>query len=163
MKCLLGSFLLCSALFPAGLQSVEEFRIALVSISVHDIDASVEWYRKYLGFVLSDKRAFPENNVTIALLKKAQVRIELVRHAESVAPSTLVPGLENPALIRGYGKVAYEVVDIENIVKLMNADGVKFVLGLRDSTVTEFLGYKSCIVLDNSGNWVQLFQKKAKP
>jgi catechol 2,3-dioxygenase-like lactoylglutathione lyase family enzyme len=138
----------------------EDFRILLVAISVKDLDSSVGWYQKYLGFALADKRSFPGDRVSLALLRRGTARIELVRHDQSVAPSTLVPNLDNPALIQGYGKVAYEVTDIENIVSLMKADGVKFVLDLRDSTTKDFMGYRYCIVIDNSGNWVQLYQNK---
>jgi len=146
--------------FPMVVHPQESFRVMLVAISVKDLDSTATWYHKYLGFNLMDKKDFPDNNVTVAILENNSVRIELVQHKESVAPSKLIPKLANPALIQGYGKVAYDVADIEQIVRTMKSDSVTFVHNLRDVDRGTFVGYKSCIVLDNNGNWVQLYQKK---
>ncbi len=68
--------------------------------------------------------------------------------------------MHHPDLIQGYGKVGYEVADIERVVRIMKADNVRFVYDLRESSGKEFAQYRNCIVLDNNGNWVQLYQKK---
>ncbi len=145
---------------PSALRSQESVTVPLIAISVRDIDSTTAWYGKYLGFTQIDKKDFPDYKMSIVILQKESVRLELVQHKESVPVSSLLPKLDNPALIQGYGKVAYEVNNIEQIVRMMKADSVRFILELQDDDIKSFEGYKSCIVLDNNGNWVQLFQRK---
>ncbi len=145
---------------PATDLAQDNFKVVLVAISVRDIDSAASWYNRYIGFALTDRKDFPEYKVSVGMLQKGDVRIELVRHQESVAPGTVVPKFDNPALLRGYGKIAYEVADIDRTVHKMKAEGVKFISDVKESVGKDFAGQKNCIVLDCDGNWVQLYQRK---
>jgi catechol 2,3-dioxygenase-like lactoylglutathione lyase family enzyme len=160
MKSAVVLFCILSTILPASLQAQPNFKVLLIAISVRDIDSTTNWYHKYLGFNLIDKKDFPENKIGITLLENNGIRLELVRHKQSIAADSLIPRLDNPALLQGYGKIAYEVADIDQTVRTMKAEGVKFVYDLRDSATGIFAGYRSCIVLDNNCNWAQLFQRK---
>ena len=152
-------FLLLLAI-PSIVQAQDDLKVVLVAISVRDIDSTASWYKKYLGFALTDKKDFPDYKVSVGMLQKGDVHIELVRHQESIAPSSVLPKLDNPAIIRGYGKIAYEVDDIGLTVRTLKADGVKFITDLKEGSGKDFAGRKNCIVLDCDANWVQLFQRK---
>lgn len=129
------------------------FRASLVAISVKNIDSTAAWYGRYLGFRLVEKKDFPDYKMSIGMLEKEGFNIELVQHQDSNPITKYVPNFDNPALIQGYGKIAYAVDNLDHIVTVMKAGSVRFILGVRDSK-DENTG--TCIVLDNNGNWVQL-------
>lgn len=51
-------------------------------ISVADLDRSIEFYSRVLGFELESRRYLPEILLTIAFLKRGRGRIEIVCHDE---------------------------------------------------------------------------------
>jgi catechol 2,3-dioxygenase-like lactoylglutathione lyase family enzyme len=124
----------------------------LVAISVADLAESVSWYRDILGFEILQQSSFPANKLSLAILQRDGFRIELVDHQDSVPPHKVVPALDNPALIQGFGKLAFQVEDLDAWSAELKAKGVRFQLEPRENPET---GTKSFIVLDNSGNWLQ--------
>jgi catechol 2,3-dioxygenase-like lactoylglutathione lyase family enzyme len=155
----LAALILFVVIFSAGFapRSLTQNKVFLVSISVKNIESTAAWYHKYLNFKLGDRKDYPQNKISIGILTKDDLSLELVQHSESVPVTKFVPAISNPAVIQGYAKVGYVVENIEQLVKRMKTDSVKFVLELRESKET---GSKMCIVLDNNGNWVQLMQQK---
>ena len=129
--------------------STADFAPALVAISVGDLKASEQWYERNAGFALKSEQAFP--HVAIAILEREGFQLELVQLESSVAPVQIVPG-DNPARIRGFGKLAFRVRDIDATAARLRANGVTFQMQPRDD-VKE--GTRSFIVLDSEGNWIQ--------
>jgi catechol 2,3-dioxygenase-like lactoylglutathione lyase family enzyme len=128
------------------------FAPALVALSVGDIKASERWYERNAGFALKWERPFPDLHLTIALLEqRGGFQLELVQLDGSATPATLVPGT-NPARIRGFGKLAFRVSDVDGHAARLRANGVTFQLEPRDDRDE---GTRSFIVLDNEGNWIQ--------
>jgi catechol 2,3-dioxygenase-like lactoylglutathione lyase family enzyme len=127
------------------------FAPALVALSVGDIKASEQWYARNAGFALKWERAFPDAHLAIALMERERFQLELVQLDGSVAPVQLVPGT-NPARIRGFGKIAFRVADVDAEAAHLRANGVKFQLEPRDDADQRT---RSFIVLDNEGNWIQ--------
>jgi catechol 2,3-dioxygenase-like lactoylglutathione lyase family enzyme len=142
MRSLLALLLLASC-------AASTFEPALVALSVGDLKASEQWYVRNAGFTLKAERTFPD--VVIAILEREGFQLELVQLEHSVAPSQLVPGT-NPARIRGFGKIAFRVRDIDALAARLRANGVAFQLDPRDDLSA---GTRSFIVLDNEGNWIQ--------
>ncbi|HVO74166.1 MAG TPA: VOC family protein [Ignavibacteriaceae bacterium] len=135
----------------------KEFKVYLVAVSVKDINTAAAWYNKYLGFQFGEKKDYPESKVSIGIMTKGDFSLEIVQHKESVPVSKFIPDISNPAMIRGYGKIGYMVDNLDEIIKRMKADSVKFII---DPMQNKTSGSKMCIVLDNDGNWVQLMEKK---
>ena len=127
------------------------FAPALVALSVGDIKASEQWYVRNAGFALKSERAFPEAHLVIAILERDDFRLELVQLDGSAAPAQLLPGM-NPARIRGFGKVAFRVRDVDAVAARLRANSVTFQIEPRDDPSD---GTRSFIVLDNEGNWIQ--------
>ena len=157
MRIIQFSMLFSVLLLPGVLKAEEGIKVTLVAISVMNIDSSAAWYHKYLGFDVVEKKNFSDRKMQIAVLKNNGVRIELVQLEKSVRTNQLIPNLKNPAIIQGYGKVAYEVMNIKKTVRMMKSNGVQFLRELGISRVGQFAGYKVCIVLDCDSNWVQLY------
>ncbi len=152
-----GLFLLAGCM-PPNQQPKEggrSFQPYLVAISVADREASIGWYVDNLGFRLEDKRDFPEYKLRVAMLERQGFFLELVELAGSVPPDHCVHGIDNPALLRGFGKLSFEVEDAAALAKELKARGVRFQLKPGEDREP---GSISFIVLDIDGNWLQFKQ-----
>jgi catechol 2,3-dioxygenase-like lactoylglutathione lyase family enzyme len=127
------------------------FAPALVALSVGNIKASEAWYMRNAGFELKWERAFPDAHLVMAVLERNCFQLELVQLDGSAAPAQLVPGT-NPARIRGFGKLAFRVDDVDALAERLRRNGVKFQFEPRDDAQERT---RSFIVLDNEGNWIE--------
>jgi hypothetical protein len=66
------------------------------------------------------------------------------------------PSVDDRGKIQGLGKLAFLVEDPQAVSKKLKGNKVKFEREITDDP--EF-GVKWLIVTDNSGNWIQFFQK----
>ena len=131
------------------------FRPYLVAISVASVDASATWYQETLGLELVEKKAFDEQGIKVAFLKSDGFRLELVELKKSVNPATCTD-TSNPAALRGYSKVAFQVDDLGEVVRRLGQHGVSI---LHDSRSAPLADDRSVIVKDGDGNWLQFFQR----
>jgi catechol 2,3-dioxygenase-like lactoylglutathione lyase family enzyme len=129
----------------------------LAAISVSDLEASARWYEESLGFKALRRIDVPAHRVRIALLERDGFQLELVEHQDSKSPAALVPGIDNPALIQGFGKIAFRVRDIRRWESDLEARGVTFKFPLTESPADHSW---SLIVADRDGNWVQLTEAR---
>lgn len=136
----------------------EALRPSLTAISVPKLDESVRWYVDTLGFALVTQSAFPDHHLRLAILERDGFRLELVELEGSQPPAKLVPGVDNPAMIQGFGKVAFTVGDFDAWLARVRRAGVRFQLEPRTSPED---GSRSFIILDNNGNWLQF--RSARP
>lgn len=127
-------------------------RPALVAISVPDLAASVRWYEDVLAFKVVKQANFPDYKLSLAILARDDFRLELIQIGGSAPPSKLVPGIDNPALIQGIGKLAFAVSDLDAWASRLTGMGVRFQVAVRGDPED---GTRSFIILDNSGNWLQ--------
>lgn len=123
-----------------------------IAISVPNLDAASRWYQQMLDLVVREERAFPEQKLRLAMLERQGIRIELVEVQGSTAQTSLIKGLDNPAMIHGFGKVGFVVSDVDRWANALRSKGVRFQLEPRTNPET---GVRSFIVLDNNGNWLQ--------
>lgn len=127
-------------------------RPSLVAISVPNLAESVRWYVDTLAFKTVKQASFPDYKMSLAILERDGFRLELVELSGSSAPGKLVPGINNPALIQGMGKLAFTVNDLEAWEARLKSLGVRFQMMPRKDPED---GTRSFIILDNSGNWLQ--------
>lgn len=132
---------------PAGV-----LRPSLVAVSVPNLAESVRWYVDTLAFKIEKQASFPAYKLKLAILECDGFRLELVEISGSAAPGKLVPGIDNPALIQGMGKLAFTVSDLDAWAARLKSLGVRFQMMPRKDPED---GTKSFIILDNSGNWLQ--------
>ncbi len=52
-------------------------------LSVSDLDRSIEFYRRVLGFSVESRRKLPDGELEIAFLRRGADRLELVCHADA--------------------------------------------------------------------------------
>lgn len=134
-------------------------RACLVSISVKDLDEAVKWYQENLGFQVVKKMDLPKYSLRIAFADRNDFRLELIEFKQSVSFEAIqkqFPVIDDRAKIQGLGKFAFRIDNIEAAADALKKKGVKFEVELyEDKEFSE----RTFIISDNSGNWIQFFQK----
>jgi catechol 2,3-dioxygenase-like lactoylglutathione lyase family enzyme len=116
-----------------------------VRYMVSDVDAAVAWYTKHLGFNLLSNMAPAFADVTRGALR-------LLLSGPTSSAGRPMPDGERPAP-GGWNRIHLIVDDLPAEVARLRSEGVKF----RNDIVTG-PGGKQILVLDPSGNVVELFQ-----
>jgi methylmalonyl-CoA/ethylmalonyl-CoA epimerase len=122
-----------------------------VGISVADLEASIAWYERALGFTLESVTAVPEDEGRVAMLEQGGFRVELfeIPGAAPLPPERRSP----PTDLRTHGikHVAYTVDDIAGYAARLRAMGADIVWDVRVHD-----GLNVLFVRDNTGNLVEL-------
>jgi catechol 2,3-dioxygenase-like lactoylglutathione lyase family enzyme len=114
---------------------------------VHDVDAAIAFYTRYLGFteVMHPAPAF-------AMLSRGDLRLVLSKPGGGPGGGQAMPDGSVPAP-GGWNRFTIEVSDLSSTVEKLRAAGVRF----RNEIVTG-TGGKQILVEDPSGNPVELFE-----
>lgn len=124
--------------------------MAQVRYIVHDVAAAVAFYQTHLGFNLVQ-----QFGPAMAILKKDDLTLWVAGPAASASkpmPDGTVPA---PG---GWNRFVLEVPDLAGQVAAMKATGVSF-----RNEIVAGPGGKQILVLDPSGNVVELFEPAAAP
>lgn len=114
---------------------------------VNDIDSSIEFYTKNLGFKVA---MHPANE--FAILSRDNLKLLLSRPSGKGGGGQAMPDGTMPAP-GGWNRFELEVDDLETTVAELRRTGCKF----RNEIVTG-IGGKQILLEDPSGNLVELFQ-----
>jgi glyoxylase I family protein len=155
--------LACASAFPAAAAPRPTAAPAtpfLVALSVADLDRSMAWYGRHLGFSVLERRSFPELKLSLAFLERDGFRLELVALDGSRDRREAAPDPANEATLRGYVKLGFLQADIDPTLARLRAAGVPVVVGPFDEPER---GLRSAIVTDPDGNLVQLFERLPAP
>lgn len=119
------------------------------SITVKDMDETINFYTNNLGLKLSKRKEIPENNAEIAFLEEenSDYKIELTYWKEK----------------KGYSEgdqldhLAFEVEDMNNIINELKQKGVKIVKEpYSHSNSTKIIAF----IQDPNDIWIELIQPK---
>jgi len=132
----------------------------LIAISVPRLEDAVTWYHDILGFEVEKRSVFPDYHLRLAWLVRDQARLELIEIQGSRPPSEVLPGLDNPALLQGFGKIGFRVTDAAQLASELKRKGVRFQVELRDDLETQARAF---IILDNNGNWLEIWEPMGPP
>ncbi|RVM39600.1 VOC family protein [Sinorhizobium meliloti] len=120
-----------------------------VRYMVDDVEATVEWYTKHLGFSLLSNHAPASADVRRGALR-------LLLSGPSSSAGRPMPDGERPAP-GGWNRIHLIVDDLAVEVERLRAAGVRF----RNDVVTG-PGGSQILLIDPSGNIVELFQPAAR-
>ncbi len=119
--------------------------IVNVRYMVSDVEVSIAWYTKHLGFTLLNNQS-----PAFADVKRGALRLLLSGHKSS-AGRTMADGAEpGPG---GWNRIHLIVEDLPAEIARLKAEGVR----LRNDVVTG-PGGAQVLLLDPSGNLVELFE-----
>jgi methylmalonyl-CoA/ethylmalonyl-CoA epimerase len=122
-------------------------------ISVPDLEASIAWYKKMLGFELESRGSLPPLKAKVAFVRRGDLAFEIfeVPGSAPLPEDRRIP--DKDLLTHGNKHVAFAVKDVRATVEVLKERGVDvvFVLDIGGGTVS--------FIRDNSGNLIELFQQ----
>lgn len=135
----------------SGVAAAIELRPRLIAISVADLDASVDWYRRIFGFEVGETYEFPDEGMRLAFVERDGFELELIELAGAVPDDPPEP--YNPSTRRGFNKLAFWSDGIAALYERALAHGADVQSPLSPS---RRLG-RFFILSDPDGNWIQVF------
>lgn len=126
-------------------------------IFVPDIESSIKWYRDTLDFTLSKRSTLSHNktHTKVAFMKCGDFYIELFDHPEATPFSDKVY-----KSTCGTKHIAFEVHDLDNVVKTLKLRGVEMIIPLlpEDIRKQNKSPRKVVFIRDNSGILIELIE-----
>lgn len=123
------------------------------AVIVRDLDTSIDWYSKVLGFTVVNRNTLSNRGTDVANLENGKNRLELIQLETSLSPFSV---LESKQKMQGLFKIGFSVDDIESYIATLRSINPDF----DERVVTDPVSEKSTIVFkDPDGNRVQLFEE----
>jgi len=122
-------------------------------LSVPDLDASIEWYGRVLGFEVETRFQIPQIPAEVAMIRRGELRMELflVPGAEPLPKSRRSP--EQDVQTHGNKHVAFAVADADATADELRRRGADIVF------VGHFPWGSNVFVRDNAGNLLEFVQQ----
>jgi methylmalonyl-CoA/ethylmalonyl-CoA epimerase len=128
-----------------------------VGISVPNLEESIAWYKKMLGFEVVTRMPGGESGMSVALIKRGNFHIELFQ-VEGAKP--LPEYRRDPSAdlrVRGLSQFAFQVADARAAANELKSKGAEIAMGPVDSTGVIFV-----FIRDNAGNCFELIEYKKR-
>ncbi len=125
-------------------------------MSVSDLDATIDWFSRVLGFELDRKEDFlAKFGVHIAFIKNGDFSIELFQHdeAQPASPERSVPNDDIRTL--GNKHMCFQISDMDAMVERLKANDVTIVMGPFEAP-----GSVAAFVLDPDGALIELIEPR---
>ena len=132
-----------------------------ISISVGNLEESIKWYQKHLGFKLIFQMYLSNHHAHLAFLKHGDFELEMFQHDESrpVPVERLDP--HEDQIIQGTKHIAFLVDDVEELSKRLEAEGVEIVVRLKVMECKEAnVKEKICFIHDLNNICIEFIQRK---
>lgn len=151
---LLGPSLL---LAPAAGQDAPEIAApSFFAVSVADLDAAQEWYRRTLGVEPARSVTSRDGRSRAVVMRRDELVIELVAYRDSRAPERLMPGIDHSFAIQGLVKAGIWVNDATAWHTYLVGLGV----GLDGAVLTDdVIDARTFVFRDPGGNRIQVFER----
>lgn len=126
------------------------------ALIISDIEKSIDWYSKNLGFEVLNKNESKSIGYKQANLKRGNVLIELIELNSAVSAEKVIPNYTAKTRIKGFFKFGLIVSDFDKWIRELTKLKVEFHGSVVTSNET---GKKMVIIKDPDGNRIQLFEK----
>ena len=124
------------------------------AVSVPNLDESIAWYQKMLGFEVEQRVRIPGQPVEFAMLKRGDLRVELFA-AENSKPMEANRREPNTAFLsQGSLHVAFAVPDTRALAESLRQRGADIVW------IRDFPWGSNAFIRDNAGNLIEFVQQK---
>jgi catechol 2,3-dioxygenase-like lactoylglutathione lyase family enzyme len=124
-------------------------------LAVANLEASVDWYRRVLGFEVLQQRDFPELAARIVFLASRGAELELVER-EPFTPFRRPDPPTNHLQTQGISQLSFRVHHIEAILEEVRRRSIPVVLDLVDAKP---LKLKAFFIRDNDGNLIEFIER----
>jgi catechol 2,3-dioxygenase-like lactoylglutathione lyase family enzyme len=126
---------------------------AFFALSVADVNASAEWYAGMLGLTVVMKAPMTSGAAVIVLEGQGLI-VELIQHDGAVPLSKAAPTVKDRFFVHGLAKAGVIVTDFDGTIDRLKKRGVEILYGPFPAKENQ---RANAIVLDNSGNLIQIF------
>lgn len=133
------------------------FKPYLIGISVPNAEEAAMWYEHNLGFKREGRDTSPSGTTMIVEVRPG-IAIELLQPEGSFSIRRFTPDYD-PASgqLQGISKIAFAVDDLEAALADLTRKHVRVIRGI---TELKSFDVKFCLIADNNGNVIQLFQAR---
>jgi catechol 2,3-dioxygenase-like lactoylglutathione lyase family enzyme len=129
-----------------------------VGVSVPDLEASVDWYRRVLGFVPVRRLRIESIPADVAILKHGAMHIELFQAAGAKALPAERREPDSDVRTHGNKHIAFAIADVEPFAAELRRRGADVVW------VKHFEhGGANIFIRDNAGNLIEFLQAPQDP
>ncbi len=134
-----------------------DFYFDHAGLSVPDLDASIAWYQRVLGFTLERRYAAPTIPADIAVLRNGGIKIELfqVPDAQAADPGRGIPNQD--LRTHGHKHISFSVPDVQAVSQEFERRAVDIVW------VKKFPFGTNMFIRDNSGNLIEFVERPVAP
>lgn len=122
----------------------------LTMITVQNLNTSISWYAKNLGFKLLDTIGNEGNKR--AILERNNYILELYEPKTVIKADELSPEKD----VLGFKKLAFIINDISKFDAIFKKENTKIITPITDCDFD--WAAKTMIINDPEGNWIQLFE-----
>jgi catechol 2,3-dioxygenase-like lactoylglutathione lyase family enzyme len=129
-----------------------------VGVSVPDLEASVDWYRRVLGFVPVRRLRIESIPADVAILKHGAMHIELFQAAGAKPLPAERREPDSDVRTHGNKHIAFAVADVEPFAAELRRRGAD-VVGVKHFEH----GGANIFIRDNAGNLIEFLQAPQDP
>ena len=129
------------------------YHLHTVAISVSNLEESITWYARNLGFKLIQRRNFPDSQLFSAILGGVGFHLVLIEKTGSMPISQFLEDASQPTLVQGFKKIVIQIRDLLPLYTSLKQGDVTFVY----PDIQETLGVwgKWFMIEDIDGNVLQ--------
>jgi catechol 2,3-dioxygenase-like lactoylglutathione lyase family enzyme len=107
--------------------STRTYHLHTIAISVANLEHSIAWYVKNLGFRLMQRRDFQESQILTAMLGGVGFQVELIQNAHSMPLAHFLADPSQPTLIQGFKKIVIQTRELDALYGSFQEQDVTFV------------------------------------
>ena len=136
-------------------KNIPELEAYFSALIVEDIDSSLMWYTKMLGFKITDKRELPEIGLKQSNLEHGNAQIELIELNSALKPKEVIPDHNSKTRLIGLFKIGFLVSEFDKLIDHLKENNVKF---HGTVVINEATGKRMVIIKDPDENRIQIFE-----
>jgi len=136
-------------------KNIPELEAHFSALIVKDIDASLIWYTKMLGFNIMDNSEFPEIGLKQSNLQRGNSKIELIELNSALKPTEVIPNYNSKTRLIGLFKIGFLVSEFDKLMDHLKENDVNF---HGNVVINEATGKRMVIIKDPDENRIQIFE-----
>lgn len=140
-------------------KTIDTTRPIIFALTVADMDNSMNWYEKVLGFVPDTVMNFPGYGLSVGMMHQGDFYLEFVQFEHDLSP-TEIDFPEGSSALNGFYKIGFQTTDIEGLYRHLSRESdVSIVAPLDDLMPVNGHPWPDqyFLITDPDGNYVQLF------
>ena len=137
-------------------KSLPSLKPNFTAIIVQQMDSSLQWYTRNLGFEILNETNLEARGIRQANLQRETAKIELIQLSTAIHPQAILAEKPPRTQIGGFFKFGFAVADFDAWLAWLTEAKVEFHGSVVNDPVTQ---KRMLIIKDPDGNRIQLFEE----